>query len=89
MVGSGNLIVGAAVTLGWVGMRIGGDNPCPRASFSGSTSKASSSRPSDPGCLAGILGLRQVRLGWEAVGLSLERGDLAAWPGVLLKRLVG
>ena len=24
--------------------------------------------------------------GWEAVGLSLTRGDLVAWPVVLLKR---
>lgn len=24
--------------------------------------------------------------GWEAVGLSLKRGDLIAWPVVLLKR---
>lgn len=24
--------------------------------------------------------------GWEAVGLSLKYGDLAAWPVVLLKR---
>jgi hypothetical protein len=24
--------------------------------------------------------------GWEAVGLSLKRGDLVAWPIVLLKR---
>jgi hypothetical protein len=27
--------------------------------------------------------------GWEAVGLSLKRGDLVAWPVVLLKRSVG
>lgn len=27
--------------------------------------------------------------GWEAVGLSLKRGDLVAWPVVLLKRAVG
>ena len=27
--------------------------------------------------------------GWEAVGLSLKRGDLVAWPIVLLKRPVG
>ncbi len=27
--------------------------------------------------------------GWEAVGLSLKRGDLIAWPVVLLKRPVG
>jgi hypothetical protein len=26
--------------------------------------------------------------GWEAVGLSLKKGDLVAWPVVLLKRLV-
>jgi hypothetical protein len=26
--------------------------------------------------------------GWEAVGLSLDRGDLVAWPVVLLKRPV-
>jgi hypothetical protein len=26
--------------------------------------------------------------GWEAVGLSLKRGDLIAWPVVLLKRPV-
>lgn len=26
--------------------------------------------------------------GWEAVGLSLKYGDLAAWPVVLLKRPV-
>ena len=26
--------------------------------------------------------------GWEAVGLSLKRGDLVAWPVVLLKRAV-
>jgi hypothetical protein len=37
----------------------------------------------------GFSGSDRSRLGWEAVGLSLERGDLAAWPGVLLKRLVG
>jgi len=24
--------------------------------------------------------------GWEAVGMSLKRGDLVAWPVVLLKR---
>lgn len=27
--------------------------------------------------------------GWEAVGVSLKRGDLVAWPVVLLKRPVG
>jgi hypothetical protein len=27
--------------------------------------------------------------GWEAVGLTLKRGDLVAWPVVLLKRPVG
>jgi hypothetical protein len=27
--------------------------------------------------------------GWEAVGLSLKKGDLVAWPVVLLKRLAG
>jgi hypothetical protein len=27
--------------------------------------------------------------GWEAVGLTLKRGDLIAWPVVLLKRPVG
>lgn len=26
--------------------------------------------------------------GWEAVGLTLKRGDLVAWPVVLLKRAV-
>ncbi|HSJ20831.1 MAG TPA: hypothetical protein VK964_09675 [Nocardioidaceae bacterium] len=26
--------------------------------------------------------------GWEAVGMSLKRGDLVAWPVVLLKRPV-
>jgi len=26
--------------------------------------------------------------GWEAVGVSLKRGDLVAWPVVLLKRPV-
>jgi len=26
---------------------------------------------------------------WEAVGLSLKKGDLVAWPVVLLKRPVG
>jgi hypothetical protein len=26
--------------------------------------------------------------GWEALGLSLKRGDLVAWPIVLLKRPV-
>ncbi|MCD6015686.1 MAG: hypothetical protein K0R41_71 [Geminicoccaceae bacterium] len=26
--------------------------------------------------------------GWEAVGVSLKRGDLIAWPVVLLKRPV-
>lgn len=26
--------------------------------------------------------------GWEAVGISLKRGDLVAWPVVLLKRSV-
>jgi hypothetical protein len=26
--------------------------------------------------------------GWEAVGLSLKRGDLVAWPVVLFKRAV-
>ena len=26
--------------------------------------------------------------GWEAVGLSLKKGDLVAWPLVLLKRPV-
>jgi hypothetical protein len=37
-------------------------------------------------------GLRPNRLnalgsqGWEAVGLTLKRGDLVAWPIVLLKR---
>ena len=37
-------------------------------------------------------GLRPGRLnelgaqGWEAVGLTLRRGDLVAWPVVLLKR---
>lgn len=39
-------------------------------------------------------GLRPDRLnelgsqGWEAVGLSLKKGDLVAWPVVLLKRPV-
>lgn len=39
-------------------------------------------------------GLRLERLnalgaqGWEAVGLSLKRGDLVAWPVALLKRPV-
>jgi hypothetical protein len=28
------------------------------------------------------------RDGWEAVGLTLKRGDLVAWPVVLLKRPV-
>jgi hypothetical protein len=27
--------------------------------------------------------------GWEAVGLTLKRGDLVAWPVVLLKRSLG
>jgi hypothetical protein len=27
--------------------------------------------------------------GWEAVGLTLKRGDLVAWPVVLLKRPAG
>lgn len=27
--------------------------------------------------------------GWEAVGLSLKKGDLVAWPVVLLKRPAG
>lgn len=27
--------------------------------------------------------------GWEAVGLSLKKGDLVAWPVVLLKHPVG
>lgn len=27
--------------------------------------------------------------GWEAVGLSLKKGDLVAWPVVLLKRPIG
>jgi hypothetical protein len=27
--------------------------------------------------------------GWEAVGVTLKRGDLVAWPIVLLKRPVG
>ena len=26
--------------------------------------------------------------GWEAVGLSLKKGDLVAWPVVLLKRSI-
>lgn len=26
--------------------------------------------------------------GWEAVGISLKKGDLAAWPVVMLKRPV-
>ena len=26
--------------------------------------------------------------GWEAVGLTLKRGDLVAWPVVLLKRAI-
>ena len=29
------------------------------------------------------------RDGWEAVGLTLKRGDLVAWPVVLLKRAIG
>jgi hypothetical protein len=39
-------------------------------------------------------GLRPERLnelgreGWEAVGVTLKRGDLVAWPVVLLKRPV-
>ena len=28
------------------------------------------------------------RQGWEAVGLTLKKGDLVAWPVVLLKRPV-
>lgn len=37
-------------------------------------------------------GLRPERLnelglqGWEAIGVTLKRGDLVAWPVVLLKR---
>jgi hypothetical protein len=37
-------------------------------------------------------GLSHARLnelgkeGWEAIGLTLKRGDLVAWPVVLLKR---
>ena len=27
--------------------------------------------------------------GWEAVGLTLKKGDLVAWPVVLLKRSAG
>ncbi len=27
--------------------------------------------------------------GWEAVGVTLKKGDLVAWPVVLLKRPVG
>jgi hypothetical protein len=27
--------------------------------------------------------------GWEAVGLSLKKGDLVAWPVVLMKRALG
>ncbi len=27
--------------------------------------------------------------GWEAVGVTLKRGDLVAWPVVLLKRPLG
>jgi len=27
-----------------------------------------------------------VAQGWEAVGLSLKKGDLVAWPVVLMKR---
>jgi hypothetical protein len=27
--------------------------------------------------------------GWEAVGITLKRGDLIAWPVVLLKRPAG
>jgi hypothetical protein len=27
--------------------------------------------------------------GWEAVGLTLKKGDLVAWPVVLLKRPIG
>lgn len=27
--------------------------------------------------------------GWEAVGVTLKRGDLVAWPVVLLKRPAG
>jgi hypothetical protein len=27
--------------------------------------------------------------GWEAVGLTLKKGDLVAWPVVLLKRPMG
>ena len=27
--------------------------------------------------------------GWEAVGLSLKKGDLVAWPVVLMKRPMG
>ena len=27
--------------------------------------------------------------GWEAVGMTLKRGDLVAWPVVLLKRPAG
>ena len=40
------------------------------------------------------VGLTPVRLndlgaqGWEAVGLSLKKGDLVAWPVVLLKWLI-
>lgn len=47
------------------------------------------------GLKKGSDGLRVDRLnelgrdGWEAVGLSLKRGDLVAWPVVLLKRPVG
>ena len=46
------------------------------------------------GLKKGTAGLRPEHLnelgsqGWEAVGLSLKKGDLVAWPVVLLKRPV-
>ena len=49
----------------------------------------------DAGRLKKSADLRPDRLnelgaqGWEAVGLSLKKGDLIAWPVVLLKRPVG
>jgi hypothetical protein len=48
----------------------------------------------DAGALKKSTDLRPDRLnelgsqGWEAVGVSLKRGDLVAWPVVLLKRPV-
>jgi hypothetical protein len=43
-------------------------------------------KKNSPGLIPGHLNELGTQ-GWEAVGVSMNKGDLTAWPMVLLKRL--